>query len=365
MNAVRGKYYDGVRSKGLAASLCWSAVGAAVVTDAGLRIDIDRAKLEVPSPLPGTPTRIALGEKESFVTGDNAAIEELRHALALTPGLAGRIERRMPAVAAAAALAIALLAGLGVWGVPALASRLALHVSEDVSARMSAALLAQLDTFLQPSRIEPERQRELTRYFNSHGEIRILEFRDAGIFGANAITLGATMIAFSDALVELADTDEELLAVYFHELGHARLRHVEQNLFRGSAWLVLLTVLTGDVGAVGELLVSLPLAAGLAAYSREFEREADAFAVDRLIEAGVSPTALASILQKLEDHHARRGEAARSAETGNPGQQTDTAAGERSTLLSLLDYLASHPPADERVDYIHSRMREILRQPAP
>ncbi|MDE0480371.1 MAG: DUF898 family protein [Gammaproteobacteria bacterium] len=237
----------------------WSAVAVAVVTDEGLHVSVDREKLQVSSPLPGTPTRMEFGGKESFVTEDGEGVERLRGTLALTPGLANRVERHMPAVVAAAALVISMLAVLAFWGVPALAARLALTVPEEVSAQVSGALMSQLDVFLDPSSIAPERRRELERYFRSHGEVETIEFREAGIFGANAVTLGATMIAFSDELVELAESDEELLAVYFHELGHARLRHVEQNVFRASAWLVLITVLTGDIGAVGELLVGLPL----------------------------------------------------------------------------------------------------------
>ena len=356
MNEVRGSYFDGIHSRGAPARLHWSAVAAAVLTDDGRRIEIDRAILQVPGPLPGTPTRVAFGDKESFVTEDAAGIENMRMALALSPGIAGRLEKRMPTVLAAAALVVALLAGFGIWGVPALASRLALTVPEDVSAQMSAALMDQLDMVFEPSKIAPERQRELSRYFNSHGEIAAIEFRDAGIFGANAVCLGMTTVAFSDDLVELADSDEELLAVYFHELGHARLRHVEQNIFRSSAWLVMITMLTGDIGAVGELLVGLPLSVGISAYSRQFEREADAFAVDRLIEAGLSPIYLATILQKLESHHLDSRDARESTEAESDEPQSEENTENRSILASLPDYLASHPPTSERIAYIRSRI---------
>ena len=359
MNEVRGSYFDGMHSRGAPARLHWSAVAAVVLTDEGRRIEIDRATLKVPGPLPGTPTRVAFGEKESFVTEDAAGIEDMRMALDLSPGIAGRLEKRMPTVLAAAALVVALLAGIGIWGVPALAARLALTVPGDVSAQISAALMDQLDTVLEPSKIAPERQRELSRYFNSYGEIDTIEFRDAGIFGANAVALGMTMVAFSDDLVELVDSDEELLAVYFHELGHARLRHVEQNIFRSSAWLVLITVLTGDIGAVGELLVGLPLSVGISAYSRQFEREADAFAVDSLIEAGLSPIFLANILQKLESHHMDRRDARESTEAENNEPQSEENTENRSILVSLPDYLSTHPPTGERVAYVRSRMAEI------
>lgn len=359
MNEVRGTWFGGGHSRGSPARLRWSAAGVAVITEEGLRVSVDREKVQVSSPLPGTPTRIAFGGKESFATGDADGVERLRESLALTAGVANRIERHMPAVIVAAALVVAMLAGLAFQGVPALAARLALTVSEEVSAQMSGALMSQLDVFLESSNIALERRRELERYFLSHGEIATIEFREAGIFGANAVTLGATMVAFSDELVELAESDEELLAVYFHELGHARLRHVEQNVFRASAWLVLITVLTGDIGAVGELLVGLPLSVGLAANSREFEREADAYAVDRLIEADLSPIHLATILRKLEIHHLRRRDSENSTGSDDTRRTRSANTEEDPISYSPLDYLSSHPPTEERVAYVRSRMAEI------
>lgn len=123
LNELDGSWFDGIQSRGAPARLRWSAVSAAVITCDGLRIDYDRTRLKIASTLPGTPTRIALGEKESFVTEDNAGIAQLRDSLVLHPGLAGRLERNMPAVITAAAAVVALLAGLTFWGVPALAAR--------------------------------------------------------------------------------------------------------------------------------------------------------------------------------------------------------------------------------------------------
>ncbi|MCY4183655.1 MAG: M48 family metallopeptidase [Gammaproteobacteria bacterium] len=357
MNELRGVWFEGGLSRGSPARLRWSAAAIAVITDEGQMVRVDRDKIQALSPLPGTPTRIAFGGRESFVTDDGHGVERLREALALAPGLASRVERHMPAVIAAAALVVAMLAAIALWGVPTLAGRLALTVPEEVSAQVSQALMSQLDFFLEPSGIPPPRQRELERYFQSHGEIETIVFREAGRFGANAVTLGATMIAFSDELVELAESDEELLAVYFHELGHARLRHVEQNVFRAAAWLVLITMLTGDIGAVGEMLVGLPLSAELAANSRAFEREADAYAVDRLIEAGLSPMLLADILRKLEAHHQRRG-SENSAGGGDADPSAGTDSRENPVSPSLPDYLATHPPTSERIAYIRSRMND-------
>jgi Zn-dependent protease with chaperone function len=219
--------------------------------------------------------------------------------------------------------------------------------------------------------------------------------------GANAFALSCTTLTFTDDLVELASDDEELLAVYLHELGHARLRHVERSLLQSSAWLVMLTLITGDLSGVGELILSLPLVIGQTAYSREFERAADEFAVDALIEAGVSPLKLATILERLEQSHMQRRSQPDSAHKqgeaqANPEKSVDEAAFEdeerverdrvedaadsRSRDVSteadevstedvaakpsqvarvLFDYLSTHPATSERVAYIKSRAAQL------
>ena len=128
-------------------------------------------------------------------------------------------------------------------------------------------------------------------------------FRKAQRVGANAFTLSQTTVVFTDDLVQLTSDDEELLAVYFHELGHARLLHVERSILQSVAWAVVLTMITGDIGGVGELVLALPLTLGQAAYSRKHEREADEFAIVELKALGISPLKLATMLDRIEASH--------------------------------------------------------------
>ena len=144
-------------------------------------------------------------------------------------------------------------------------------------------------------------------------------------------------MVFTDAIVEFLQDDQQLLAVFLHELGHARMRHVEQTLLQSAGWAVLLTFITGDIGGVGELALTLPFAIGQSAYTREFERQADAFAVAELQRLGIDPEVFAQALEELERSH--------------EGESGDTEHSDASDAVhrKLLEYLASHPITADRI----------------
>ena len=186
---------------------------------------------------------------------------------------------------------------------PKLAEATAYILPESVSAKLANSTLEKLDLALDDSALPDERQAQLRAFFLARGEIDELYFRKAQRVGANAFTLSQTTVVFTDDLVQLTSDDEELLAVYFHELGHARLLHVERSILQSVAWAVVLTMITGDIGGVGELVLALPLTLGQAAYSRKHEREADEFAIVELKALGISPFKLATMLDRIEASH--------------------------------------------------------------
>jgi predicted Zn-dependent protease len=117
-------------------------------------------------------------------------------------------------------------------------------------------------------------------------------------------------------------------------------------VLQNSAWLVLLTVITGDFSGAGELLLTVPLMVGQMAYSRDFERQADAFAIDTLLMAGISPDRLASILEKLEgSSEVSDGQPRRNREDGRWARD-------------LFEYFSTHPATRERVAAIRNRANE-------
>ena len=376
MNEIEGSWFDGGSSRRRGARLRWGSGALALLPEEGGRISIDPQRLQMSSPLPGAPTRLSWGGEDSFVTMDETGVAAMRRDLALGGGWLSRLENRMSVAVGGGMLCVSLLVAFAFWGVPAIAARAAFLLPVEVSDDLGDLLLGELESWLPPSELTEARQAGLVRYFTSRDETDAsprVEFRASEIIGANALTLSATTVAFTDDLVMLAENDQELLAVYFHELGHAELRHVEQKVLTASAWLVMFALFTGDIGVVGDLLLgSVLLGPALGPFSRALEREADAFAVERLLAAGESPEAMISILEKLEAQSGLVVSVNGTASDENGSNRDDPAPDaaiseaeitvsentDEGFLLRLLDIIASHPPTTERIQYIESRIAD-------
>ena len=121
--------------------------------------------------------------------------------------------------------------------------------------------------------------------------------------------------------IRLAGSEDEVIAVLAHELGHTAERHGLRMVLQGSAVGMFLTFYVGDVSS---LLAAAPTALLQARYSRDMEREADDYGAAMLRENGLSPALLASMLERLEKAH------------GNKGGDVP-------------EYLSSHPETDARI----------------
>ena len=340
---LNGQYYDGVTSSGHDAQL--SLVGHTVtLVWAGGRHTVDVGDLSFEAALGSLPRKVSWGTPAHFVSDDHAALKQLTAASGevSAAGWIGRLEASFTSVAIAAVSCVAFLVLMAVYAVPAATSSIAEQLPVSVSQQMADTTLANLDQFLDPSQLESARKQQLRTYFENHGgdDVEVFFRREERFVGANALTLSGTTVVFTDAIVELMKKDEQLLAVFLHELGHARLRHVEQTLLQSVGWAVLLTFITGDIGGVGELVLTLPLTVGQAAYSREFEREADAFAVAELQRLGIDPDVFAQALEELERSH-----------SGEPDESNDESLTDKSLKVqrSILEFLASHPVTEDRI----------------
>jgi Zn-dependent protease with chaperone function len=157
-----------------------------------------------------------------------------------------------------------------------------------------------------PSSLPPERQEELAAKLEAlaaaapDAPAYRLEFRAAPIIGANAFALPAGIIVLTDELVALAQADEEILAVLAHELGHVRHRHMMRRLLEGSAVALLVAGVTGDVSAATSLAAAAPTLVLQSKFSRDNEREADAYAFELMRRAGIAPQHFGAILARME-----------------------------------------------------------------
>lgn len=217
------------------------------------------------------------------------------------------LERSWP-VALAAMVAI-VFGGYAfvTWGVPALASRAVRIIPRDVDKRIGAEGLTFLDRgIFKPSNLSQFRQAQLRGLFariaadaGPEGRDYRLELRVGGPLGANAFALPSGVVVMTDELVNLARNDDELRGVLAHEVGHLVHRHAMRQLVQQSAGALVMVGIIGDVSAASTLAASIPTVLVTAAYSRDFEREADAFSVDWMRRHQVEPGRLADLLTRL------------------------------------------------------------------
>lgn len=158
-----------------------------------------------------------------------------------------------------------------------------------------------------------------------------IQFRQGGALRANALALPGGTIVVTDELVKLLGSGPALMGVLAHETGHVAQRHGLQQVFQASAVGALTAYFLGDVSS---LLATVPTAMLAMRYSRDHEREADAFAVDILRDNQLPPSALADALQQLEATHGGRKQAA-----GDGGNE---------------DFFSTHPLTEERIEAIRN-----------
>jgi Zn-dependent protease with chaperone function len=228
------------------------------------------------------------------------------------------------------------------FGVPFLARKAAFSMPPATEAALGRESLQVLDKlFLSPSRLQTARKvalvkrfRQMTGELPDGGRYR-LEFRGGGKIGANAFALPSGIIVVTDRLVQIAKSEDEIVGVLAHEMGHVRYRHAVRHLLQNSGVLFLVAAVTGDVMSASSLSATLPTVLIDAKYSREFEEEADDAAVAYLKSHRIPVSSFARMLARLEAEH-----------TQVKGKTGDKDRG------GIADFFSTHPVTSERIDRI-------------
>lgn len=167
------------------------------------------------------------------------------------------------------------------------------------------------------------------------------------LFNASMAPNGMLQI-WSGLLLRMAN-EAQLAAVIGHEIGHYLSRHSLDRLRDAknrSALGQFLGIALGATGAGGSTpLAQLVLTAGMFAYGRDQEREADRIGLDLMSQAGYEPMEASKVWAQLL------------AEI-NSEKDWSGEAGEKSVLF------ASHPPAKERQDDLVARAQKLSQKPA-
>ncbi len=339
MSGIPCRYYDGRTSRRYNAALALTARGGLVIACEGRDEHLTCEDVRIPGRVANTPRYIHLSDGGVCEVQDNDALDGEQARTRRDPepraDRFGRLRHLLDSTwrGAAAALAVtaAILYSFTEWGAPAVATVAVAATPPEVEAVIGENFLTMLERLqlLKPSELEPNRRNELLAAFEEMRretgvEDADLRFHSVGV--PNAFALPGGTVVLTDLLVELAEDDEEVIAVLAHELGHVSGRHVMRRFAQTSSMLVLWTAFTGDV-SVAALSFLGPDRLLAQRYSRSFENDADRFAFDYLLSAGIPPTRLSDIIQRL---------------SGADREASASAGG------NALDWLASHPGAEER-----------------
>lgn len=258
-------------------------------------------------------------------TFDHGIVQRLVHTLESSWGVA---------LAALVLTAIMLWAGIE-YGVPVAAAWAAAGIPEAARTKIGAESLHSLDNiWLTRSTLDPRLRQRLDLRFRRLAETLPgsrgyrLAFRDSSKLGANAIALPDGTVVITDALVKLAGNDEQIVAVLAHEIGHLQHDHGLRSILQNSLTAIIVAVTLGDVTSISSLAVMLPTLLVEARYSRQFEWEADAYALELLKSQAIPALRFAEMLERMQASHRDDGDA---------------------------DYFSSHPGTQERIARIHGQ----------
>jgi Zn-dependent protease with chaperone function len=154
---------------------------------------------------------------------------------------------------------------------------------------------------------------------------------------ANAFAMPGGRIVVYDRLLNGMNSYEELAALLSHEFTHVNNKHTTKSLFRQLGSTVFFSVILGDVGAIGNVIVSNADRLKGLSYGRGLEKEADLNGLQILSERKIDCNGFIKLFELL--------------------QKEVNASG----IKEPVEWISSHPDLQKRIDYIKSNELFNLR----
>jgi Zn-dependent protease with chaperone function len=339
---IAANYFDG-KSARLHQVELQAIDGALLIMGGTVAREYNLQKVRLAEPFAQAPAVLYLADGARCEVSDRAGGRTLADALGYRKSAVMRWQEHW--YAALLALVLLIVAGgvFAIWGVPALAEKIAAAIPPSLDRKIGASALEGLEAkLLTPSRLSDQRIAEVEQVLRSitpadtRQPIRLL-VRSAPQLGINALALPDGTIVVTDAMIlyilhKAQDFDEvklaQLAGVLAHELGHVQRRHSVRVLARSSLTAAASAALFGDFSAVA---AGLPAVLMNMHYSREMESDADAYAIELLGQKGISTEPLADLFDSLDEAH-----------------QADPSHDAPRWLTNSMAYMSSHPASAER-----------------
>jgi Zn-dependent protease with chaperone function len=250
---------------------------------------------------------------------------------------------------------VAALLSIYQWGVPAAAEALARRLPASFEKSMGDTEFASMEKeLLAPSALPMEAQQNLRSRFaelvQPRGEKTAyrLEFR-SGSMGANAFALpNGVIVITDDMLITARGNEDALLGILCHELGHVQRHHSARQLLQSGGVGLMLNMWAGDVSSA---LASIPAIMANLKHSRDFEREADNYAIDMMLANGRSLEPMAEVFETMEKLQAGASKAAarQDGDDEQDDEEGDDSQDQDADNAPRPDYLSTHPSDAERI----------------
>jgi predicted Zn-dependent protease len=258
-------------------------------------------------------------------------------------GAAGERRRNGMRVLAWSLAAVVSLAALIFYGVPALSTRLATVVPWSTEAAIGDAVEKQVIREMSQgapricsARSDSPGSRALKAMVDrlaAHATLPgPLDVKVIDSSVQNAFALPGGKIIFMRALIERAESADEVAGVLAHEMGHVANRDAMRGMIHAGGVSFLIGTLLGDFTGAGALVIASRYLL-TSRHSRSVESQADIFAIEVMTKAGGDVRALGRFLRRV---------------AASPGERQ-------------LELLLTHPVTDDRVAEIERRAAAPVR----
>lgn len=305
--------------------------GRATMTTDIITLNYTNAELMVSPRIASSERFISFPNGGQFVCADQTYLDRLPQE-SPSEGIVALLENRLKVAIACVVIIVLTLSSGYFLGLPAMAEYLSNRFPMDKEQKLGEDVLSYFDGngWLMPSVRVSNSLEEIEEGFDKLcaglplEDYYQLNFRSSKIFGANAFALPGGIIVVSDDLIDISESDEEVLAILAHEIGHVELRHTIRSIMQDSIIAATVAVITSDAATLSVAVAGLPAVLAQRKYSRKFETDADTFAFELLRRKGYSPAAFAAIMERLT---MKRGEGS-----------------------STFNYFRTHPVTEERLN---------------
>lgn len=349
---IKGNYYLAGSSNFLPATLYIQAGSYQIHIKDQPIISGSINQLTVSDRLGHIPRKITLPDGSVFDTPENDAIDSLlarQNQASRWLSIVHALEQNM----LLAIISIFFVAGVVFsgfkWGLPAASESIAKSLPASTNQMLAENVLEFLDdSWLSPSQLSESKQAQIRQHFSESIiplytaedspkfklHFRLWPMRNGGSI-PNALALPSGDIIVTDRFIELAENQDQIDIVLLHEMGHVVGRHSLEQVIEGSAVAIAVSIAFGDVSWLADMGVGVGSFLVSSFYSRNHEAQADKFAYEHSLIAGINPTSLGEILMLMEQDMASH----RRQRADDGGQKEE-----------ISEYFSTHPSSSKRAE---------------